>query len=252
MAAPLDVRDAWVLRNAPAAGLRALERGERDERGERGASLVALLAGMTIMFILMSAAVPSWKYVMKDAREEELLFRGEQIASAIERYQRKTGQLPPNLEILVQQRYLRKLYKDPFAKDGKWRLVRPGEPILPPDVEGLGGKGSGSSTGPGGGLQGPGIRQPTVTTLVGSAPQAGATIGGAITSGGGGIMGVASLNKDKSLRMFNGRTRYSEWLFMAGQPRMVGRQFGPVVAPNPFPQRRGNTNDPSRKPSNNR
>src|SRR5687767_7982325 len=122
-------------------------------------SLVALIASMTIMMILMAAAVPSWRYVMKDAREEELLFRGEQIARGIERYQRKNGQLPPNLEIMVQQRFLRKSYKDPFAKDGKWRLVRPGEPILPADIPGLGGAGSGTA-GPanGGGLQGPGIR----------------------------------------------------------------------------------------------
>lgn len=194
---------------------------------ERGASLVSLIAGMTIMFIMMSAAVPAWRYVMKDAREEELLFRGEQIARGIERYQRKNGNaLPPSLEILVQQRFLRKAYKDPFAKDGKWRLLRPGEAILPAGIPGLP------------------TRTPP-TTLVGSA-LGGGTIGGTIGgAAGAGILGVASLNKDESLRMFNGRTRYSEWLFIAGQPRLVGRQFGPAIAP-------GGSSSDSRPRSNNR
>ena len=188
--------------------------------GERGASLVSVIAGLTIMLIMMSVAVPSWQYVMKDAREEELLFRGEQIAKGIERYQRKNGNtLPPTLEILVQQRFLRKAYKEPFAKDGKWRLVRPGEPLLPPNIPGL-----------------PPTRQTTPpSTMVGQAPTAGGTIGGTIS--GTGILGVASLSKDKSLRMFNGRTRYNEWLFIAGQLRLVGPQFGPPggVAPPIFP-----------------
>lgn len=201
---------------------------------ERGVSLVSLIAGVTIMFIMMSVAVPGWRYVMKDAREEELLFRGEQIARAVERYQRKNGNaLPPSLEILVQQRHLRKAYKDPFAKDGKWRLVRPGEAILPPGVPGL-------------------PTTPTPTTLVGSAP-GGGTIGGSITVGGAGILGVASLNKDKSLRMFNGRTRYDEWLFIAGQPRLVGRQFGPAVLPRGVPAKRPSSGPSGpRQPSNNR
>jgi type II secretory pathway pseudopilin PulG len=194
--------------------------GGRD--GERGASLVSVIAGLTIMAILMSAAVPFWSYVMKDAREEELLFRGEQIARAIEKYQAKNGgTMPPNLEILVQQRFLRKAcVKEPFAKDGKWRLVRPGEPILPPGLPGV-----------------PPTRQRTPpSTMVGQAPT---SIGGTITVGGTGIMGVASFSKDKSLRIFNGRTRYDEWLFVAGQLRMVGRQgprmpgTGPLPSPSP-------------------
>ena len=204
---------------------------------ERGASMVSLIAGMTIMFILMSAAVPAWRYVMKDAREEELLFRGEQVASAIERYQRKTGALPPTIEVLVKQRYLRKAYAEPFAKNGKWRLVHPGEVVLPPGAGGIPGMTAGVS--------------PPMTTMVGMAPQAGATIGGNL--GGAGILGVASYNKDKSLRIFNGRTRYSEWFFLAGQPRLIGRPLGPAIPgvgtdarPSPGPS------GPRRQPSTNR
>ena len=42
-------------------------------------------------------------------------------------------------------------------------------------------------------------------------------------------MGVASTSTDKSLRIFNGRTKYSEWLFIPGQPRIVGLQGGPSI-----------------------
>lgn len=212
-------------------------RGEpvMTRESERGASLVALIAALTVMMILMTAAVPSWRYVMKDAREEELIFRGEQIARAIKRYQTKHGTPPPNLEILVQQKFLRKAYKEPFAKDGKWRLVRPGEPILPPGLPGAVSSRPGPTTPP--------------STMVGQAPTAG-TIGGTITTGGAGIIGVASYNKDKSLRIFNGRQRYNEWFFIAGQQNVVGRQFGPMPAGGLTPEARPSTGP--RRPSNNR
>ncbi len=101
----------------------------RSDR-EGGYSLVAILGGITVMLTLMAAALPAWKYVMKDAREEELIFRGGQIADAVGRYQRKNGGgLPISLEVLVKGKYLRKAYKDPLTRDGRWRLIRPGEPL---------------------------------------------------------------------------------------------------------------------------
>jgi type II secretory pathway pseudopilin PulG len=184
----------------------------RERRpSEAGMSLVGLFAAMSVMFIMMSAAVPAWRYVMKDAREEELLFRGGQIADAIQRYQEKNKTPPPSLEIMVQQRVLRKAYKDPFAKDGKWRFIRQGEQLLPPGVPGPGGP-SPAPTPP-----------PT---------REGQTRDGQPQLGGAAFIGVASFSKDKSLRIMNGRTRYNEWLFIAGQPRLMGRQLG-VVPPVP-------------------
>lgn len=168
---------------------------------QAGFSLVALLAAVTIMLILMGAAVPTWKYVMKDAREEELLFRGIQIAEAIERWQRKHGNAPPpDLKVLVDGHFLRKPYKDPMTRQGKWRFIRQGEPCAPSPLMPPGG--------------------PPVTQPPGAPAGPGMTIGG--------ILGVATTSKEKSLRIFNGRTKYSEWLFCAGQPRVIGRQPGPV------------------------
>ena len=82
------------------------------------------------MLILMGAATPTWRYVMQDDREQELYFRGDQIARAIEDYQKKNGNtFPPSFEVLVKGKFLRREYKDPMTTDGKWRIIRPGEAV---------------------------------------------------------------------------------------------------------------------------
>lgn len=173
--------------------IRALAR-----RGQHGFSLVGAMAIIAIMMIMMGAALPSWRYVMKNAREEELLFRGMQIADAIERYKKKNGGAPPpSLEALVKGRFLRKAWKDPMTEDGKWRFLRPGEvgPMGPRRL-----RAKGEREGPGSELF-PGAER-----------------------GLGPFVGVASTNPDESYRTFNGQTKYDEWFFVAGQPHIVGAQ----------------------------
>lgn len=173
---------------------------------EAGYSLVALLATVTIMLILMGAAVPSWRYVMKNEREEELLFRGGQIADAIQRFQRKNANaVPPSLEVLVEGRFLRKLYKDPMTKGGKWRLIRQGETIAP--------------------ITAPGAPSPPATPPPGPGVSTGTVVGG--------VVGVVSTSTEKGLRLVNGRSRYNEWTFVAGQPRVVGK--APTLVPQRLP-----------------
>jgi len=173
--------------------------------GPAGYSLVGLMVGVTVMMILMAVAVPSFRYVVKNDREEELLFRGGEIADAIIRYQRKHGSAyPTSLEALVQGRFLRKLYKDPISRDGKWRLLRQGE-ALPV----------------------PGQPRPSVETSR-------ASMAVAPTMVMGPIIGVASRSREKSLRVLNGRSRYDEWYFVAGQPRVVGRMLAPQAVPAPL------------------
>lgn len=191
-------------------------------RGESGYSLVALLVVVAVMLVAMTAAVPSWRYVMKNDREEELLFRGGEIADAIARYQRKNGNaLPPSIEALVKGKFLRRAYKDPMTKDGKWRLIRPGE-SLGTGLPGAAGAGGAGSAGPLGGR--------SATPVAGQAPASGlsssSASGSSFSQPGtptSGFLGVASTSTDKALRVFNGRTKYNEWLFLPGQPRIVGR-----------------------------
>jgi len=177
-------------------------------RSEAGYSLVALMAAVAIMMILMTAAVPSWRYVMKNDAEEELLFRGGEIADAVARYQRRNGNaLPASLEVLVKGKFLRRAYKDPMTKQGRWKFIRPGEAMGP---------------------AGPGVRGPggvTTTTTTTTRPSAFGSPDQVL----GGFQGVASTSTEKSLRVFNGRTRYNEWLFLPGQPRVIGRPVGPAM-----------------------
>ena len=96
-------------------------------RSEAGFSLVAVAASIAIMTILMGVAVPTWRYVMQNARGGADL-PGGQIADAIERYQKKHGNTPPvSLDVLVKGKFLRKAYKDPMTEKGQWRFIRPGE-----------------------------------------------------------------------------------------------------------------------------
>jgi type II secretory pathway pseudopilin PulG len=190
-----------------------------ESRGEDGYTILALLVTIAISMVLMAAAAPSWNYLMKDSNEQELLFRGQQIADAIQRFQKKNANaLPPSLEVLVKGKYLRKEYKDPMTRSGKWRFVRPGEGVGAPPPVGIPGL--------------PTTGQPTTTTTRPGAPSPPPTVGGQI----GLIQGVASTSDEKALRIVNGRTKYNEWVFLPGQPMVVGRAPGPAPV-NPFPGR---------------
>lgn len=183
--------------------------GARARSAEAGYAMAALAAAITIMLIVMAAALPSWKYVMKNDREEELLFRGNQIAEAIERYQKKRGNLlPTSIDLLVKEKFLRKAYKDPMTKDGRWRLVRPGEPVA----------GAGAPI-PGSGSRGGPAPVPTPVPT----PTPSSSFGRDAGAGIGPFAGVASRSTEKSLRVFNNQDQYDRWKFVAGQPRIVGR-----------------------------
>ena len=74
-------------------------------RGDEGFLMVALLVGMAVTAIWMSAMLPTWRQQAQRERETELIFRGEQYARAIALFYRKNnGALPNNVDDLVQQR----------------------------------------------------------------------------------------------------------------------------------------------------
>jgi len=184
---------------------------------ERGYSLVAVMAAITIMSIATAIALPAWKYVIKNEREQELIFRGGQIADAVRRFQTKNGNaLPASLDVLVKGRFLRKAYKDPMTSDGQWKLVRQGEAM----------PGGGGTRPPGTPSPSPGaVPSPSPSPSSGSLLQRAGTATGTPGSSVGVFIGVASRSAEKSIRLFNNRDRYDQWWFVAGQPRVVGRQL---------------------------
>ena len=90
--------------------------------------MAGLLVAIGVMGILMSMAMPPWRTVTKREKEAELIFRGEQYMRAIDLYQRRfPGAYPTDLDLLVEQGFLRQAYPDPMT----------GEPFENPDA-GLG------------------------------------------------------------------------------------------------------------------
>ncbi|HXH07073.1 MAG TPA: hypothetical protein VNI83_10830, partial [Vicinamibacterales bacterium] len=188
----------------PAARL-ALER--RRER-ERGYAMAALLVAVAVMGVLLSAALPVWSHEMRREKEAELIFRGEQYVRAIGLFQRRyPGAFPPNLDVLVQQRFLRKKYKDPITGDD-FQLVT------------LTSLQQGSA--PGTGVRGVEPGRTPVGSPAGRSPLMGPGTGAGLSTAppgspglpAGGIVGVASKSRDTSIRIYKGRTRYNEWPFV--------------------------------------
>ena len=80
--------------------------------------MAALLIAMSIMAVMMTVVMPVWKHAAQREKEEELVFRGQQYARAIGLFQRKfANAYPPNIDVLVDQKFLRKKFKDPITND---------------------------------------------------------------------------------------------------------------------------------------
>ena len=103
---------------------------------ERGFTLLSVLFMMVLFSIALMQANRYWSTTLLREREQELLFRGNQIQQAIKSYyhsapNEKDAAYPSNLKLLLKdnryltvKRHLRKLYKDPMTPGGAWGLIR--------------------------------------------------------------------------------------------------------------------------------
>jgi len=204
--------------------------------------MAALLVSLSIAAVMMAVVMPVWKQMVRREKEEELIFRGLQYSRAIRLFGMKYANAsPPNLDVLVEQRFLRKKYKDPITNDD-FQPVLAGQAMPGQGAPGSTAPGqqpnAGRGTGPGSSLTAmPGANpgaagQPAspfapsntfgpATTQPGAAPQPGTSgrgfspIGTPGAGGTGGVMGVVSKSKDQSIRLYNGRNHYNEWAFIA-------------------------------------
>jgi type II secretory pathway pseudopilin PulG len=100
--------------------------------------MAALLVGLTVMAVVMTMAMPVWSTAAKRAREDELVFRGEQYARAIGLYQRKyANALPPSIDVLLNERFLRRKYLDPIT-GGEFQALTGAAGQATPGVGGAG------------------------------------------------------------------------------------------------------------------
>ncbi len=151
--------------------------------------MAALLVALTIMAIMMTVAMPTWKQMSRREKEAELVFRGEQYARALMLFQMKNGPgtSPPSVDFLVEQRFLRKKYKDPITNDDFVPVLQavgqpPGQSGSPGQVA----RGAASQSG----VVAPGAVPPASASTAGS-PRPGA---GAAAQAGG-IVGFTSKSK---------------------------------------------------------
>lgn len=194
--------------------------------GDRGYAMAALLVSIGVLAILMSVALPVWRHEAQREKEAELVFRGEQYARAVMLYQRKMGPgaVPPSVDVLVQQKFLRKKYKDPMVADGEFQIIPAGGLAAQPGQPGLSG---GTPQRVGGRSAAPGSQLP------GGRPSFGAQAPGQSAGfTGGGVIGVVSKSKEQSIRIYRGASYYNQWRFIYVQaqpgPGRGGRQgMGP-------------------------
>jgi type II secretory pathway pseudopilin PulG len=164
----------------------------RRRLDDEGYLMVALLIGIAVTAIWMGSLLPSWRQQAVREREAELVFRGEQYARSIALYYRKNQRLPPNIDTLVSQRYLRKKYLDPIT----------GKEFLP--VGGVTGQTASPQGSPQGRTTGPGR-----TGAPGAAPAQGQGQVGGVT----GISGVRSTSNDTSIVVYRNQQSYSQFPF---------------------------------------
>ena len=107
----------------------ARRQSDPDRALQQGYAMAALLIGLGVMAVMMTVAMPVWKQTATREKEAELVFRGQQYVRALELFQRKSGPgtVPPNLDVLIDQKFLRQNYKDPITGED-FDLLSPNSP----------------------------------------------------------------------------------------------------------------------------
>lgn len=146
---------------------------------QRGFTFIMLLFMISLMSIALMAAFPVMETQLKREMEEELIFRGNQIVEGIRLYQMKhPGKFPSSLKELWEEKCIRKLWKDPMTPHGRWYLI-----VLSSKPDEL-------------------LLVPEEKIGSFSNPQ---------------IVGVASQSREETIRVFEGKKRYDEWIFLYGK-----------------------------------
>ena len=186
--------------------------GRNSARNSRGYVLFGVLVGITLLGVGLSAGVTLWSQLVQREREAELLFRGEAVVRALERFQQdRPGTLPETLEELVEGKYLRRAWVDPMT-GRSFRILRAQNAAAGggsgPGRERRGRAGGGPAPTNPAGEEGP---RRAAGGVVREEPGEAGTAGEPAT----GITGVVSTSDLLSFRSYEGARRYNEWRFEA-------------------------------------
>ena len=164
-----------------------MQRAQETRASDDGFAMAALLVAMAVMAVVMSVLLPVWHTLSVREKEEELMFRGRQYDRAIQLFRKKNAAPgPPNVDALIQGRFLRKKFKDPIT-DGDFDFV-------------------GVNAGP----NAPGVQAPN---MPGARPQNSPGVQQPPRGFGQLIGSVRSKSKAHSFREPDGATTYDQWQF---------------------------------------
>jgi type II secretory pathway pseudopilin PulG len=244
----------------------------KSQNRARGYILITLMLFITLLAMAAVAVLPEIVHQIQRDREEEMIHRAVGYSRAIRKYYKKFGRYPARVEELEntnQMRFLRKRYQDPITRKD-FKLIRLGDPAL--SMLGLGGIGQGLNqpqgakpgfvASPTGGVRpaGPGdANTPQATGLpdqqnsgtptpaaggdtansqtqvdaksAASSDDSGPAPGGQVF-GGGPILGVVSISKATTIREFNRKNHYNDWLFIYDPTSDRGGLLNAPVQPN--------------------
>ncbi len=222
----------------PPAGRRQGTRGGRaPRRGSAGYSLVVLIMALSVLSIMLAAALPMWSERIKRDKEEELISRGWQYVEAIRVFQKRFQRFPVSFDELLKAkpRCIRQLWKDPMTDDGPFVpiFLGQGSQIQVPGMPDAQGQNSGLSSNSS--LTFSSEQPPTVPGAPGQTGQQAAGSGSDANQpvAVGPIVGVRSRSTAKSLLLFYGHDHYNLWEFRlemltrgAGNTQVAGSVAG--------------------------
>jgi type II secretory pathway pseudopilin PulG len=188
--------------------------------------LLGLMLGASLLVIAAAAMAPTIAMQIKRDREEELIHRGMQYRRAIHTFAKRTGRFPLRIEELEGTngtRYLRKRYKDPISgKD--FRLLHMADiaatgarlnTASPPTDGSADASASQSGASPDvSSADTQADQNAPAAGVAGSPPAQTANSSASGTEFGGGVIyGVVSPSAKKSIREFDHKSHYNQWLF---------------------------------------
>jgi len=106
--------------------------------GDKGFTYIFALMLILITSASLMVAHKQWRTIMQREHEIEMLYRGEQILTAIESFYLNSPDgskiYPQSFKVLLKdnrfpnlKRHLRKLYKDPMTREGHWGIIYDGK-----------------------------------------------------------------------------------------------------------------------------
>jgi type II secretory pathway pseudopilin PulG len=175
---------------------------------QKGVALLVVVFAVFLITIGFMLAMPVWQTQIQRELEEELIFRGKQYVEAVRVFQTKNpGRFPNSLDELLEEKCLRRLFRDPMSPHGEWNVIllqqqprrsrRPTGARSPRGATQAGRVAEGQGASPQKVLIAPLSALDSIQT-----PQ---------------IIGVVSTSNLESFRIYNEQETYDKWLFFLGQ-----------------------------------